>query len=192
MIVGLTGAIASGKDSVVEIIRSYYGYKHLSFGREVRNEAKARGIVDVRQNLQGLGYELTRQFGEAYWAERIVGQMISGENYVVDGFRYLGQIGLFKMSSNFTLCGVNASVEKRYLRYNSREIESGRLKVPLTLEEFMLIDSNDKNGAQSSEACYSLIDKEIINEGTKEDLRCRVIGLMNGLRKRRTLAGNGV
>jgi dephospho-CoA kinase len=92
MILGVSGAVYSGKTTVARILHDAFGYRYVSFGDEVRTERRARNLPE-NYNLQTLGIDLRNEFGPAYWAQRVLGH-ISGEvgnrTYVVEGIQTPG------------------------------------------------------------------------------------------------------
>ena len=124
MIIGLTGPRCSGKTEVSKILKEN-GFIVLSFGDEVRLERDARGLP-ADCDLHELGIALRKEFGENYWAERIIKKidLFSGKNYVVEGIRTFGDLELFKKIDGFCLIGVSASIEIRFKR--SSENKRGR------------------------------------------------------------------
>ena len=54
-IVGIAGAIASGKSELSRTLARELNAERVSFGDFVRREAEARGVQSTRENLQQLG-----------------------------------------------------------------------------------------------------------------------------------------
>ena len=162
MIIGLTGPICSGKGTGALIIRDR-GYKFLSFGDEVRLEAEARGIALSRERLQALGFKLTEEFGESYWAIRLLSRIETKSDYVVDGFRYPGQVEIFRANtkSNFILVGINAPFEILRERYENKR---KRTEDTLPFEEAHARDWDGVEGGQKGRLCYEMANFKISNE----------------------------
>ncbi len=181
MIIGITGPICAGKNSVSKILEEYYGYIPKSFSEEVRLEAYARGIEPTRKNLQRLGADLKEQQSKDYWSRRILGRLSKRTGYVVDGFRSSEEVQAFRSFGDFILLGVSASFDVRFQRYVKRAREGD----DLSIEAFRKVDSFDKgeDGSRSSESAlvYRSIDHEITNDGKEEELRLRVETFMSSI-----------
>ena len=163
MIIGIVGPIKAGKETLAGLIRSVYGFSVLSFGNEVRLEARARGIMVQRKELQTLGFDLIQQFGESYWAERLIERIQPKTNYVVEGFRYLGQIERFRQQRSFKLIGITAPLDVLKQRYESETM--GRpTEDTIPFEEAFKQDWNGLSNGQSTGECYASKDYEIIND----------------------------
>ena len=178
MLVGVTGPICAGKGELVRILRDEYNFFSLGFGDEVRLEASRRNVELTRDNLQTLGNDLTIQFGESYWAMRLIGKIRKDGNYVVEGFRYPGQVEEFRKFIGFSLVGITAPFELRFDRYKLRGSDGD----VLTAEAFGIMDRRDRGegglDGQKGDDTYRLIDYEIVNESTLEDLKREVSDLM--------------
>jgi len=178
MIIGIVGPIASGKDVVAEMLEKK-GFVKLNLSDEVREEAKARGIAIGRKNLQDLGDEMRKKFGEGYWAEMLLKKMQIGKNYVVTGIRNPGEILRFKIAGDFILIGIDAPDVKRFERIIARKKDSD----PKTLEEIRAMDArdlgvNEKSYGQQVQKCMELVEHKIINDGTLEELKQKVEDLL--------------
>jgi dephospho-CoA kinase len=179
MIIGITGPIASGKTVLVEmLIEKGFIYQKLS--EEVREEAKKLGVPIERKALQDLGNAMREKFGNSYWAERIIGRIEPGKNYVIDGIRNPGEVEAFKKLGSFFLIGVDAAIEKRLQWILARNKDSD----PKTLEEIKAMDARDREAShgQQSEKCYGMADVYISNDGTFEDLARKMGELLEELK----------
>ncbi|MCX5687163.1 MAG: AAA family ATPase, partial [Candidatus Omnitrophica bacterium] len=71
MIIGLTGANASGKGEVASYLKSK-SFEYYSLSDILREEAKARGIESSRENLIRLGNELRERNGPSVLADFVI------------------------------------------------------------------------------------------------------------------------
>ena len=172
MIIGVTGKIGSGKGELSKYLAEN-GFNKLAFGEEVRKEALLRGIAETRENLQRLGYQLREGKEECILARRLVDQIKTTNDYVIDGFRYPDQIKMFyERFENFYLIAVDASEELRYGRLKKR----GRECDPTIWEEFWIQDGRDwvgyLNGSgQNTRGCFHLVDRRIENNNSLDNFR---------------------
>ena len=76
MIIGVTGTIGAGKESVVDYLVSK-GFAYFSFSKLIREEAKQRGFGMDRQSLEDLGDLIRKENGDVgYFAKKILGFQI--------------------------------------------------------------------------------------------------------------------
>ncbi len=179
MEIGITGYIGAGKDEVSKIIASEYGFSVLSFGNEVREEAKKRGIEGSREELQNLGDLLRREEDPSVWARRLMTKIMQGNNYVIDGIRNIEDVFELRKLKDFYLIGIDAPIGIRCERILKRK----RKGDPTTFQEFLAADRKDRVGGndsigQNSEYCYKQADYFIYNLEGKDVLKTRVYEIM--------------
>jgi len=168
MIIGLTGKNASGKGKVAEYLKSK-GFIYCSLSNELRSEAKEKGIEETRENLIALGNDLRKKFGNGYLASKINEKINENENSVVDSIRNPGEIIELKKNKGFFLLGIDAPVELRYKRAESRS----RIGEATTLQHFIKLEQREnfnKSSNQQLDKCLEMADKVIINNGSLEEL----------------------
>ena len=178
MIIGVVGPIKAGKGTVTNLLKEYYTFSTASFGEEVRLEAKARQGKMEREYLQQLGFELTRDFGEGYWARRLIERQRGKDNYVLEGFRYPGQIEAFRnLTKSFVLLGITAPIEVLKARYES-EISERRKEDTCLFEIAYARDWEGAEGGQSTKFCYDMKDFEIINDTNSSEILLRKLSCL--------------
>ena len=169
MIIGLTGKNGSGKTAVAEYLKSR-GFEYYSLSDEIRREIRDRGLEITRDILIEVGNELRGKFGPGILAERILKELESDHNYVVDSIRSPFEVEVLRRRKDFTLLAVEADQEWRFERSRSR----GREKAAATLEQFIEeeareLDSNDPANQQLNETRRKA-DLVVSNNGTLEEL----------------------
>lgn len=166
MIIGLTGANASGKGEAASYLKSK-GFIYYSLSDILREEAGARKIDPSRENLIKLGNELRRENGPSVLADLAVKNIGNKGNYVIDSIRSPFEVKALRKLNNFVLIGIDAPVEIRFKRL----IERGRPGDPKTLKEFIEKESKEniaKSTNQQLKSCLKLADAIIINDSTIE------------------------
>lgn len=167
IIIGLTGRNASGKTTAGDVLAKK-GFRYLSLSDVIREEARKRGLDDVRENLIALGNELRERHGPAALAELTVANMQRDRNYAVDSIRHPAEVEALKKAGAFTLFHIFAPLEARFARAQAR----GRAGDALTLQEF--IRQEEREFASSNVAAQQLLETErlanrtIENSGTPE------------------------
>jgi len=175
MIIGLTGTKASGKGEVAEIIKKR-GFAYFSLSDRVREEAAARGLVNYNiKDLQDIGNDLRKKFGNGALAKRTLEIAKGSENFIIDGIRNPSEIEELKRYGNFVLIAVDALPFERFIRLARR----GRPSDPKTMPEFMKVDERDRgiNEADSGQQVAKCMEKanfHIVNNGNVEHLRNKV------------------
>lgn len=166
MIIGITGTISSGKETIAFYLRKK-GFPHFSLADEIREEAKERNLKPTRDNLAYLGTELRKKFGPAYLAKRVLKKI--KKDAVVSSIRNLGEIEEFKKRKGFILIAVDAKPEIRFLRAKKRK----RVGEAKTLKEFIQKEDREKGQnrfGQQLSLCMEKADYKIENNGTLKEL----------------------
>lgn len=169
-VVGVVGPIASGKGSVIALLQKK-GYTALSLSDVVREKTKEWGLPVTRENLQNVGDDLRRKFGNTILAE-LVGQHMHDKNkkFVIDSLRNPAEVAYFKKTYDAYIIGVTASAKKRFEMMQIR----GRDYDPKTWEDFLKAEERDRGVGQKVygqqvEKCLQLADSIFDNASTKED-----------------------
>jgi dephospho-CoA kinase len=175
MIIGLTGTKASGKDIVADILKKK-GFISLSLSDEVREEARTRGVEGSIENLQNIGNDMRKEFGNGILSQKILRKITDPQkHYVINGIRNITEIQELKNWPSFYLIAVDAPQQIRFQRMMMRNRPSD----PKNFYDFMKIDSRDQGEGQDESgqqvrACMKLADHIIFNEYTLERLTDKV------------------
>ena len=172
MIIGLTGKNAAGKGEAASYLQSK-GFVYFSLSDELREEAREKGIEDIREDLIKLGNELRKKFSLGYLASKINKKILLQKkerknNFVVDSIRNPGEINELKKNKGFILLGTDAPVELRFERAKKR----GRAGEASTLQHFIKLEEkeNFKNRSnQQLDKCLEMADKIIVNDSSLEE-----------------------
>ena len=186
MIIGLTGRIASGKGVVSDFFKEK-GFEYLSLSQEVREEAKKRGILIERKNLQDLGNLMRKEESSGALAKRIIKKINKNKNYIIDGIRNTGEIQELKkqFKDDFYLISLDADLKMRWRNTQNRGKESD----PKTYEEFLKADKRDfeenlENGQQVKK-CMELADYSLLNNSTIEELNKKIEKIYEEIKDKR-------
>jgi dephospho-CoA kinase len=167
IIIGLTGANASGKGEAASYLKSK-GFEYYSLSDILREEAKARKIELSRENLIRLGNEVREKNGPSVLADLVTKKIKDQNNCVIDSIRNPFEIKALKKLNDFTLLGIDAPVEMRF----KRAVARNRPGDPETLEEFVEKEKKENTTGfanQQLENCLRLADILIINDSDLED-----------------------
>ncbi len=145
LVIGLTGLASSGKGEVAKYLEKN-SFSKLVFSNVLKEEAEKRGLLKNRtyeeqKNIfSKLGDQLRRETGK--WeilAEKLIEKIKSNnlEKVVVDGFRSVEEVNLFKKNfENFYLVYINADEE---IRFKRRKLEDSNINI----ENFRARDKRD-------------------------------------------------
>lgn len=162
IIIGLTGRNAGGKTTAGQTLTAK-GFYYVSLSDVIRQEAKKRGLPDVRENLIALGNELRERHGPGALAELTVAQMQPDKNYVVDSIRHPAEVAALKKAGSFTLFHIFAPLEARFARSLARARDGDAT----TLQEF--IRQEEREFASSNAAAQQFLETERLANRTIEN-----------------------
>ena len=167
MIIGITGAMGSGKTSFCDILKAK-GFQYLSLSDTLREIAKDRSIEPTRENLRELGSALKKEQEKGYLA-KLVKAKISSDNVIIDGIRTPDEVSELQTLPGFQLWAVTADEHLRFRRMKTR----GRSGDPMNFSSFEHMDDIENKGSslgQQIEATMALAKHVINNNGSKEEL----------------------
>ena len=122
MIIGLTGQMASGKTTVVNVLLKL-GYKLITLSDMVREECQRLGVKEERENLMNVGQILREKHGAGVLAERALEKIKSAGNdkWVVDGIRNPKEVEVLKKEPDFVLIANTAPEDLIINRIRARK-----------------------------------------------------------------------
>ena len=178
MIIGVTGPLCAGTDTFGEILKKEKGFEWLSYSDVLREEAKKNGFEITRKNLQDLGDEMRRQFGNGVLSEKLIERMESGKDYVVGNIRNPGEVEVLRrwFGKKFVLVRIDAPLEVRFERLLRRRREQD----PDNLEDFKKVEERDLGEheeyyGQQHSSVFAMADFSINNDGSFEEFREKVL-----------------
>lgn len=164
MIIGLTGRIAAGKETLTYFLRKK-GFIYLETSKILAEELEKRGLEINRWNMQNLGDEIRGRDGVGGLMKMLLEKTESGKNYIFDSLRNAGEAEfLRKNAEDFILIAVDAPQKIRFERILKRNKPSD----PKTWEDFLKVDNRDffdetNPMGQQVRKCMELADFKIVN-----------------------------
>ncbi len=174
MLIGVTGTMASGKDTTSAYLQEK-GFFHFSLSDAIRAECDKRGLPKDRDTLRNLGNELREKQGADILAKMAIETLAAqgAKNAVITSIRNPEEIKLLKKQGNFIFLAVNAPVELRYERAKSRHRESDFIDFE-TFKNQEEAEMAGGPGKQNLAEVIKMADHILINDGTVEDLRKKI------------------
>jgi dephospho-CoA kinase len=122
IILGITGEMASGKDTVTKYLVEKYSAKQFRFSDPLRSILDRLHLPQTRKHLSDLSHYIRQAFGEDILAHVIESDAKEDKHalVVIDGIRRLSDIDLVRRLPEFTLVYVEADMERRYERLTAR------------------------------------------------------------------------
>ena len=183
IVIGLVGLIASGKGTVIDILKDK-GYTPYSLSDALKEEIRARGLEITRFNCNRISNEL-RETQEADVLARRTVEVIDQDKpelVAIDAIRNPLEIKFLQNKFGAKIIGVVADRKKRYKMFRERGTYTDEIQ---TFEQFKELD--DREFAQAGEhkqqikACLELSDVVIDNNGTIEELRQKVYEFISSI-----------
>lgn len=175
MIVGVTGFFSSGKDTIAELLRAK-GFAHVSLSDIIREELAARGKPITIPNLTAVGNEFRRTHGLGILAERALGRVDFGRNWVITSIRHPAEVEALRGRIDFVLLFVDAPQRVRF----ERSLARARPGDPQTFEKFKLWEARQLDphqgdpAAQAMAACRDLAEEHINNDNDIDALKAKL------------------
>ncbi len=184
MIVGVTGYLGAGKDTVADYLVSK-GFEHISLSDLLREELRIHGKPVTRKNLQELGNALRSRFGPGVLAQRVFSLIDPSKDYVITSIGTVGEVNVLKKLEGFFLVFVTAPQKLRFERVKSRRREND----PLSFAEFKKHDSLESKGGGANyraiDEVKKLADAVINNNSSLKSLYKKVDAMLKDFKVKR-------
>lgn len=183
-ILGVTGYLASGKDTVADYLIKEKGFHHISLSDILREDLRRMGKPVTRETLQELGNELRTKYGGHILAERAIGRLDQEKNYVITSIGRVDEIYYLRKIKGFKLIFTDAPQKKRFEWMSKRKREED----PKTFKEFLAHEKKESKGggAQYREFENTKKKADIIlnNNSTIEELKKKVDKILKDINLR--------
>ncbi|NCN51860.1 AAA family ATPase [archaeon] len=180
MIIGITGTMCAGKGTIVEFLKSK-GFKHYSVRDFLVEEIKKRELSVNRDSMILVGNYLREKNSPSYIAEKLYERAKNnGGDAIIESLRAVGEVETLKNKGNFYLFSVDAPIEVRYKRSQSRNLSESDL---VSFEKFVSQEEkemeNDDPSKQNISACMQISDFHFVNDEAIEELYKQVQETLN-------------
>jgi len=173
MIIGLSGTLCAGKDTVAKHLIDKEGFFHISLSGILREIARREGIAETMAELTELGNSLESKFGKGYLAKLALEKVPAGRDAVVSSIRQPSEIEFLRREGALKMIFVDANPKIRFerLRVRAREGDSQTSEDFIDLEKKQI--SGGHGGINLSE-CKEMSDYVIENNGTREEFSKKI------------------
>lgn len=175
MVIGITGTIGAGKDTLMELLKNEYGFKHYSVRQYLIELLEESGTEVNRLSMTNLANDLREEHGPAYIIEQLFNKAKKEDgNAVIESIRTPGEVEFLKEASDFYLFAVDADPNLRYERVQERKSVTDRVDFNTFMAEEQREMSNEEPHMQNIAACVRVADYRFRNNASIEMLYKRV------------------
>ena len=179
MIIGITGTIAAGKGTVVEILQKK-GFTHYSARDYLTKELLAQQKPINRDEMRKLADFLRETKGPDI-VIRSLFEMAQqkGGDVIIESVRSLGEVTFLEKQSDFHLLGVDADIKTRYERAIRRGTETDKIDFNTFVSQNEKENSGRTPFSGNILGCIQKADILINNDGTIEELEKNVQAVLD-------------
>ncbi|HBG81674.1 TPA: hypothetical protein DDW69_02415 [candidate division CPR2 bacterium] len=183
VIIGITGELSSGKDTVSAFLVEEHGFVHVATGDLLRFYIMEHQLGTIDRDLERSTANFLRaEHGADYLARLALEE--EANKLVVSGLRNPHEVDAVKKKGGFIIA-VLAPIEIRYKRLKAR----GRLGDDVTFEKFKAQEEvemvNLNPNAQIISESIAMADYEIVNDGTLADLHQKIEKVLSEIAKKK-------
>lgn len=176
-VIGLTGTVSCGKETIVEILKRKFSAYHVRLSDIIRTEMEKKKHNFNRMTLQDMGNEMRKKYGTHILAMLAIEYLNKDKKIIIDGIRNPGEVEYLrkKYGKDFVLIAVDAPQQLRFERMLKRTKKTD----PKTFDEFVVLDRRDQGEGepehgQQTKRCIEKADFVIVNDGSVEQLEAKV------------------
>ena len=165
MIIGLSGVLAAGKDTVAEYLEEKRGFQHVSLSAILREMVGEMGLEINLENLTEVGNSLKEKDGPACLVEKAKRKADFDQDLVISSIRQPGEIERLRQERDFFMIFVSADPKVRFERLLKRN-RSGDVT---DFDEFLKLEAEQmdgKAGGMNLGKCREMSDYFLENNGT--------------------------
>ena len=171
MIIGVTGTLSSGKDSVSEYLSEKKGFGLSGTGDIIREYVEKAGLPSNRDTQRKMAGQLNEKYGSDFLLKEAI-KRAKGENIVISGIRQPSEADYLTSGNNRFLIAVDAPIKIRFARMKERMRpgDPKSIKELREKEEAEMHDGRKDKNVQNISYCISHANFKLDNSGTKEEL----------------------
>ena len=167
MVIGITGTIGSGKDTLMELLKTEFYFKHFSVRNYLIEKLEEQGEEVNRISMSKLANKLRAENHPAFLAEELFKKAKEqGGNSVIESIRTPGEVEFLKQNSEFILFAVDADPNLRYERVQERKSVTDRIDFNTFMSEEQKEMQNEEPHMQNLATCIRIADFTFRNNST--------------------------
>jgi dephospho-CoA kinase len=173
-VVGITGRLGTGKTTAARYLSTQHGFNYIRYSQILADWFQED--PNRKANLQLMGWEVMSGGLQAELNARLMAQMTSEVDWVVDGLRHTLDYESLKnaFTSSFHMLYIDSPRQERWVRLQKH------LRF-CTFDDFCVADSHAVE--QQIEALQQVAEAGIQNSGSIEDLYEKLTRFVIGMRK---------
>ncbi len=168
ILVGLFGAVCTGKSTAAHHLAKVYSGRVLSLASAVRSLNDQLGLERTRDNLVMIGNTMRDFFNQDIWIDKIRSEIndldLRNTPVFIDDLRYPQEMDFIKSNGGYII-GLRSNPENAWERYNLRSRKSDTAFK--TLDEFVNFTQTNDSEVFNNKSLY-LADRIIDNDGSQE------------------------
>lgn len=169
MVIGITGTIGSGKDTLMELLKKEYNFKHFSVRNYLIQKLEEQGEEVNRLTMSRIANTLRAENHPAFLAEELFNMaQEQGGNSVIESIRTPGEVDFLKNHADFVLFAVDADPNLRYERVQGRKSVTDRIDFNTFMSDEQKEMQNDEPHMQNLATCIRISDFKFRNNSTVE------------------------
>jgi len=140
MLIGITGRIAAGKETLTKFLRDR-GFEYFETRKILIKSLEEQGKELSRTNMQDLADSWRSEFGAGALMKKILERIDISKNFIIDSLRNGKEAEFLKeeLGDDFVLIGVDAPREIRF----ERIVKRGKQSDMLDWDNFSKVDERD-------------------------------------------------
>ncbi len=174
IIIGVTGMLGAGKNTVTDYLVKKLNATHFSVRDFLTEEIKKRGLPVNRDTMTETSRDLSKKLGSTYLIEIMYKKAVeSGQNAVIESIRQVDSVD-FLFSHGAHLVGVDADPKIRYERIVSRRSATDKVSFEKFLEQEKTESAGKNPWEQNLTGCIARAEIIFQNNGTVEELQVQI------------------
>lgn len=182
MIIGITGTLSSGKDTVAEYFIGK-GFTAFSTADELRSYMEQHKLPLDRDTMRDMGQRVRQEHGDDILERWAAAKFPHGQPVIITAMRHPAGIEYLRTLPDFFLIAVDAPIELRF----ERALARGRIGDGVTLDIFRSQEDEERKtvgSAQQLDVVMGMADYVITNNGTLEELHAQLEGVYQEILQR--------
>ncbi len=175
VVIGITGTLGAGKGTIVEYLKSKYGFAHYSVRDYLIEEINNRGLKVDRDSMTIVANELRANHSPSYITDQLYLKAIDkNKNCIIESIRTPGEVISLRQKASFFLFAVDADPKIRFKRITLRKSDTDSIDYKTFIEnEAREMNTSDPN-KQNLSKCISMADFVFNNDGDIESLNQQI------------------